>query len=249
MRTSPIGDVIIELSEIDSTNNYAMRLINEGMAEHGMTIRADYQTAGKGQLGNVWQAELSKNLLCSVILDTKDFSLDKQFYLNAASCLAVAELLMKTHDLNDVHLKWPNDIYAGNKKIAGILIENQIRGSQWTHAVIGIGLNINQQNFDDLNRATSILLENGKKNKVQSVLKNLLKDLQQHMALIVHNESILLERYNQNLWQVGNMISFKKNHEYHEGRILGVNPQGCIEIEIKGKIKAFKHKEIELLLT
>jgi BirA family biotin operon repressor/biotin-[acetyl-CoA-carboxylase] ligase len=71
IQNSAFGETIIELNEIDSTNNYAMRLINEGMAEHGLVIKADFQTHGKGQLGNVWIAEESKNLLCSVILDTR----------------------------------------------------------------------------------------------------------------------------------------------------------------------------------
>ena len=142
LKTSPIGDLIIELSEIDSTNNYAMRLINEGMAEHGMAILADFQTNGKGQHGNIWQAQESKNLLCSIILDTHGFPLEKQFLLNTMACLAVADTLIQQYLLQDVSIKWPNDIYAGKRKIAGILIENQIRGVSWSHAVIGIGLNI-----------------------------------------------------------------------------------------------------------
>jgi BirA family transcriptional regulator, biotin operon repressor / biotin---[acetyl-CoA-carboxylase] ligase len=249
MRTSPIGAVIIELSEIDSTNNYAMRLINEGMAEHGMAIRADYQTNGKGQLGNVWQAEESKNLLCSVIVDTSEFAIEKQFYLNAATCIALAETLMKNYNLKDVHIKWPNDIYAGNKKIAGILIENQIRGTLWTHSVVGIGLNINQIKFDDLNRATSILLETNKIQKVHQVLKHVLKEMQTAFQKMNKKEDELFQTFNDNLLNVGQQITFKRNYEIHSGKLLGVNPQGCVELEVNGILKSFKHKEIELIVS
>ena len=129
LRNSVIGEVLIELLEIDSTNNYAMRLINEGMAEHGMTIRADYQTEGRGQQGKNWLSEESKNLLFTTILDTTGFSIQKQFILNTFTCLSVAEFLMTNIGLREVSIKWPNDIYAENKKIAGILIENIIRGT------------------------------------------------------------------------------------------------------------------------
>lgn len=249
MRTSPIGSVIIELSEIDSTNNYAMRLINEGMAEHGVCIRADYQTEGKGQLGNIWQAQESKNLLISVVLDTKGFAIEKQFYLNAATCLAIAEMLMNQYRLKDVHIKWPNDIYAGNKKIAGILIENQIRGTQWTHAIVGVGLNINQLKFEDLNRATSIQLETGKTEKIQLVLKNLLKELQKTFRQMINKEAELFTNYNENLMAMGKSILYRKNFETHQGTLLSVKENGCVEIETNGKKREYKHKEIELIIS
>ncbi len=249
LKTSPIGDLIIELSEIDSTNNYAMRLINEGMAEHGMAILADFQTNGKGQHGNIWQAQESKNLLCSIILDTHGFPLEKQFLLNTMACLAVADTLIQQYLLQDVSIKWPNDIYAGKRKIAGILIENQIRGVSWSHAVIGIGLNINQSNFEDLNRATSILVETKKEFKIKQVNKTLLKWINTYFQKFSQNESELLNYYNQLLMHVGEEINFKKNYEFFKGKLIGVNKDGRIEIEVNSKIKQFQHREIELILS
>jgi BirA family biotin operon repressor/biotin-[acetyl-CoA-carboxylase] ligase len=247
-KISPIGDVIIELTDIDSTNNYAMRLINEGMAEHGMAIRADFQTHGKGQLGNVWQAEESKNLLLSVILDTQHFAIENQFYLNAAACLSVADMLMTKYDLRDVSIKWPNDIYAGNKKIAGILIENNIRGNSWTNAIIGIGLNVNQTQFADLNRATSILLENEKKVKINQVLKNLLKSLNIYYKSLSANYNDVLNSYNQLLMGYHTEIVFKRNYEMEKGFLNGVDEMGMFEIKQGAKTKKFKHKEIEQVI-
>lgn len=249
LKGSLIGDVIIELSEIDSTNNYAMRLIDEGMAEHGMIVRADFQTKGKGQLANLWLAEESKNLLISAIIDTREFAIEKQFFLNAATCLSVAEMLMTNYNIPHVSIKWPNDIYAGDKKIAGILIENSLRGSQWTNAVVGIGLNVNQAVFSDLNRATSMFNQTQEKQKVKSVLKNLLKILNKHFLKIGNNEDALFEAFNQNLYKVNKEIAFTKKNELYKGIVKGVNAFGELEVEVAGKLKRYRLKEIELVLS
>jgi BirA family biotin operon repressor/biotin-[acetyl-CoA-carboxylase] ligase len=249
LKGSLIGDVIIELSEIDSTNNYAMRLIDEGMAEHGMVVRADFQTKGKGQLANLWLAEESKNLLISAIIGTREFAIEKQFFLNAATCLSVAEMLMTNYNIPHVSIKWPNDIYAGDKKIAGILIENSLRGSQWTNAVVGIGLNVNQAVFSDLNRATSMFNQTQEKQKVKSVLKNLLKILNKHFLKIGNNGHALFEAFNQNLYKVNKEITFTKKNELYKGIVKGVNAFGELEVEVEGKLKRYRHKEIELVLS
>ncbi len=248
LRTSPLGEVLIELSEIDSTNNYAMRLINEGMAEHGMTIRSDFQTTGKGQHGNIWLAEERKNLLFTIILDTKGFQLQDQFLLNAFACLSVADYLMTNADIRNVTIKWPNDIYAENKKIAGILIENIIRGSNWTHAIIGVGLNVNQTHFPDMNWATSINLETGKNYKINQVLKELLKSMNTNFRKFESDPLSLLPLYNALLYRISKEITFTRNHEMYKGIILGVDTNGLLNISVNGKIRSFKHKEIELIL-
>lgn len=247
-KKSPIGDVIIELTDIDSTNNYAMRLLNEGMAEHGLVVRADFQTAGKGQLGNTWLAEESKNLLMSVILDTSELALEKQFYLNAAICLCVADTLMTHYDLRNVSVKWPNDIYAGNLKIAGILIENNIRGTMWTNAVVGIGINVNQTKFKDLTTATSIRIETDKSHKVNQLMRQINRNLNIFMDELHENPESLFESYNQMLMSVGKSIHYKRNFELEHGTLIGVNTQGLLEVEVNGKLKKFKHKEIEWIL-
>ena len=248
LRTSPIGEVLIELSEIDSTNNYAMRLINEGMAEHGMTIRADFQTHGKGQHGNVWMAEERKNLLFTTIIDTKGFQLANQFLLNTFACLAVAEYLMYELNMPNIHIKWPNDIYADKKKIAGILIENIIRGSQWTHAIIGVGLNINQAHFPDKYTATSLFLESGKMYKVSTVLKQLLKLMNDNYKKFNADPKTLLEVYNALLYKINEKVMFRRGHEIYSGIMAGVEENGQVFIRVNDKLKFFNHREIDLIL-
>lgn len=245
-KKSLIGDVIIELTEIDSTNNYAMRLLNEGMADDGVVIRADVQHAGRGQHGNVWQAEESKNLLMSAILSAEGLSLSNQFILNAATCVALADMLMGQYNLPHIQIKWPNDVYAGTRKMAGILIENQIRGHHWTHAIIGIGLNINQTRFKELTRATSMALESGRGFKVNQVLKSLLKNLNLYFAMQRKQPAEVLRLYNQMLMGQGSRITFTHKHELKEGQLLGVDSQGVLQVEVEGKLRKFQHKEIEL---
>ncbi len=247
-QNSAFGETIIELNEIDSTNNYAMRLINEGMAEHGLTIRADFQTHGKGQHGNVWVAEESKNLLCSVILDTKAFEIETQFLLNCMCCVSVTEILMQLYNLPNVSIKWPNDIYAGKKKIAGILIENSIRGSKWTNAVLGIGLNVNQTTFSYLNNATSMKNELRKDQKIINILRQLLKKIGSNFDRFQLNPSSFLIDYNNYLLSIQEEIQFMKKYEMKSGILKRVNEQGFIEIEENKKLRKYKHKEIELLL-
>lgn len=247
LKSSPIGDVIIDLIEIDSTNNYAMRLINEGMAEHGLVIRTDFQTQGKGQHGHIWMSEESKNLLFTLILDTSSMAIDYQFMLNAMTAVTIANFLMIEFQIPDVSIKWPNDIYAGKKKISGILIENHLRGSNWTNAVIGIGININQQQFPDALSASSVYNETGKSHKVNQVLKKFLPSFNQNFMGFLTDPDQFLKTYNSLLLRQGMDITYTKNHELYRGRLIGALPNGELQVETEGKLRKFKHKEIEII--
>lgn len=248
-KSSPIGDVIIELTEIDSTNNYAMRLLNEGMAEHGLVIQADFQTAGRGQQGNIWLSEESKNLLFSIVLDTSGLPVDSQFMLNAMTTVSIANLLMTEYQLPDVKIKWPNDVYAGKRKVSGILIENQLRGSSWSNSIIGIGLNVNQRNFPDMLRASSILNETGKLQKLNQVLKKFLTIYNQNFLTLLTDYHLHFNLYNNMLFNQGMEINFIKNHEMYKGKVIMVNERGELQLEVNGRIKSYKHKEIDILLS
>ena len=128
---------LILLNEVESTNNYANQLVLSKAAEHGTVVLAQYQKKGRGQQGNFWESEFGKNMLASFIVFPQFLSAAKQFYFSKIVSLALVDFL-KT-ETNEVSVKWPNDIYVRNKKIAGILIENSIKGSNLSSAVIGIG--------------------------------------------------------------------------------------------------------------
>ena len=147
-----LGVPLIELSTIDSTNIYAMAQIKEGMAKSGSCFRADYQTHGKGQHGRVWESSKGQNLLCSYILELKTLDTSKiwaptdQNGFSAAIALGI-RAFFDTYTNGDTKIKRPNDIYWRDRKAGGILIENQLKGTEWTWAVVGIGININQTVF------------------------------------------------------------------------------------------------------
>ncbi|HYQ56854.1 MAG TPA: biotin--[acetyl-CoA-carboxylase] ligase, partial [Draconibacterium sp.] len=124
---------IILLSEVDSTNNYAKQLVAE-KAHSGTVVLAQYQKNGRGQVGNFWESEAGKNLLFSLILYPAFLDAGKQFYISKVVSLALVEVLNEC--IIDVKIKWPNDIYVGDKKIAGILIENTMKGNKLESSVI-----------------------------------------------------------------------------------------------------------------
>jgi len=147
-----LGAPLIELSIVDSTNIYAMALIKEGMAKSGSCVRAHFQTHGKGQHGRVWESSKGQNLLCSYILELKNLDMSKKWAptdqngFSAAIALGI-RAFFDAYTNGDTKIKRPNDIYWRDRKAGGILIENQLKGTEWTWAVIGIGININQTVF------------------------------------------------------------------------------------------------------
>jgi len=147
-----LGEPLIELSTIDSTNIYAMDQIKQGLVKSGSCFRADFQTNGKGQHGRVWESSKGQNLLCSYILELKTLDALKnwtptdQIGFSAAIALGVRAFFAKFAG-EETKIKKPNDIYFRDRKAGGILIENLVRGKAWTWTVIGIGINMNQNSF------------------------------------------------------------------------------------------------------
>ena len=147
-----IGAPLIELPSIDSTNIYAMEQIKAGKAISGSCYNTPFQTHGKGQHGRIWESEKGQNLLCSYVLELKSLNPSKnwgpedQKGLSAAVAIG-AKVFFGAHAGDETLIKLPNDIYWRDRKAGGILIENSLRGTEWTWAVIGIGFNINQTSF------------------------------------------------------------------------------------------------------
>ena len=147
-----LGAPLIELSTIDSTNIYAMAQIKAGLAKSGSCYTADFQTNGKGQHGRVWESSKGQNLLCSYILELntldalKNWTPADQIGFSAAIALG-ARAFFAAFAGSETKIKKPNDIYFSDRKAGGILIENLVRGQEWTWTVIGIGMNINQSAF------------------------------------------------------------------------------------------------------
>ena len=178
-----LGEPLIELSSIDSTNIYAISQVHERLAVSGSCYRADFQTKGKGQHGRVWSSEPGQNLLCSYVLElksmnpSKNWSPDDQNGLSAAVAIG-AKSFFQAHAGDETLIKLPNDIYWRDRKAGGILIENTLRGPEWTWSVIGIGFNINQTAFNIENgQPVSLRQITGKQWEIGSLQTELSKAL------------------------------------------------------------------------
>ncbi|MGI9192660.1 MAG: biotin--[acetyl-CoA-carboxylase] ligase [Chitinophagaceae bacterium] len=245
MTTQPYWNgTLVELDEIDSTNNYAIRCISEGMAEHGWAVRANYQTAGRGQMGNVWESPPAENLLCSVVLAMHGQDLRGQFVLNATLCSAITAVLRETCHTEDIYIKWPNDIYFEGKKLGGILIENQIRGASWTHAILGFGINVNQTHFHAEQNACSLYEISGRTWPINALTHNLLNKIKIAVEAFLKGRSEGMALYHRFMKHRHTEMEFIWNNAPFRGILQGVGEDGCIQLDVDGTPHFFKHKEI-----
>jgi BirA family biotin operon repressor/biotin-[acetyl-CoA-carboxylase] ligase len=139
---------LIKINTIDSTNHWLKAQSVQQTFSEGTVVMAEFQTAGKGQQGNLWESEAGRNITCSIILYPEFLPVKQYFLLSEAVALGLKDAI--EHYLRPVEIKWPNDIYYQNKKLAGILMENQWYGQMIGQSVIGIGLNVNQEQFSDI---------------------------------------------------------------------------------------------------
>ena len=146
LKTHFVGQSLIELSTCPSTNTFVGELLNRGAMPNGQVVIANAQTKGRGQRESKWECEPLKNLTFSIGLFNLDFPVANAFQLHCITSLAIVDTINR-HTASTAQIKWPNDIYINNKKVGGILIENTIAGDLVTQSIIGIGLNINQEDF------------------------------------------------------------------------------------------------------
>lgn len=231
---------IIELDTIDSTNNYAMRLIDADTAQPGLTVTAREQTQGKGQRGRVWQDSAGQSLLMSIIVEPVH-GLERQFLFNVAATVAIAEVLQKKCENCDVRIKWPNDIIVNDKKAGGVLIENVIRGSRWAYSIIGFGLNVLQESMpDELPYATSLFIENRQRFDLRALRFDLRKDILQHIYNGADDD--LMHRYNQYLYRRGQMQTFNDEQTEWQALVNGVTPDGQLVVQLTdGSMQRYTH--------
>ena len=240
---------IIKLDAIDSTNSYLKKLLKKESLDDLTVIISRHQTEGKGRNGNIWVNKPSLNLAFSIYKRFNNFEIDKKFMLNAISSISVHEILKK-NNLNDLTIKWPNDIMTGNKKISGILIENKIRGNKINHSIIGIGININQDEFKNLPNATSIFIETGKLNSVQTIAIELQNTLEKNFNQFKINEYELMNYYNSLLYRKNETSNFSANEiRKFQGEIIKVGINGEITIRESNKqLYKYSDNEIKLII-
>jgi BirA family transcriptional regulator, biotin operon repressor / biotin---[acetyl-CoA-carboxylase] ligase len=250
MSSNLIGNNIIRLDSVDSTNNYAAKLINQPNIPFGTVIMSRFQTSGKGQRASNWISSKNENLLFSIILDTSFLNSAYIFKLSKAISIALKIALSEIVS-NDISIKWPNDIFADSCKIAGILIENQWAATSLKSSIIGIGLNVNQIEFDSSLSATSLRLLTKSEHVIDDVLNLIIKSLNFYFeALMKGSFSLIDEMYLNHLLRFQEWSKYKLlSGEVFDGKIIGVSNNGLLSIEDRsGQVNNYDLKEINFVL-
>jgi BirA family biotin operon repressor/biotin-[acetyl-CoA-carboxylase] ligase len=241
------GKTLVYLPTCHSTNDYAGRLLSEENPIEGTLVITPEQTAGKGQRGNSWEAEFNKNLTFSLIFKPLFLSVSHQFYLNIISSLAVRDTVANLLQ-TEVKVKWPNDIYLDNKKIAGILIQNSIKKNHIGSTVIGIGLNVNQDLFQD-RKAISMKNYFKEEISIDQVLNLLLEKIEAYYLKLRDNKlEELYQNYLANLYRFNELHDFKSDNTCFSGTITGLDENGRLIIKVKEETRAFSFKEVEFVM-
>lgn len=248
MQISFIGHTVISLAEVDSTNNYAATLLNETKMVNGTVILAQNQVNGKGQRGNTWLVEPNKNLTFSIVLTDIKIPANKQFLISMWVAYALSSFLEENYSVKNT-IKWSNDIIVNRQKIAGVLIENTIKGNQINTSIIGVGFNVNQENFPMEIKATSLKREIKKELELKTVFDGLMHSFNQFYLLLAKNdEQALFDVYYSKLYGYKSKIALQDKDDFFEGIINQVLPDGRLVVDKNGEEKIYSLKELKFIL-
>jgi BirA family biotin operon repressor/biotin-[acetyl-CoA-carboxylase] ligase len=234
------------IKQTHSTNALLWELLRKENLPEGFSLLTDFQTAGKGQIGNSWEAEKGKNLLFSMLLFPHKIAPEEQFVLSQLVCLSIKRVL--SNYVDNITVKWPNDIYWNDKKLGGILIENVLQGNNIKTAVVGIGLNVNQKLFKSNapNPVSLVQIANKRFNR-----KLIFNQIREEIQLGYNNLNIPTVRaeYSASLYRKEGFHSFTSDNESFEARIVRVDSDGQLVLETKaGEEKKFYFKEVSFTI-
>lgn len=240
---------LIRVEETNSTNNYLQALCDERKVEEFTTVAANFQTSGRGQRGNSWESEPGKNLLFSFVVFPEFLEARRQFLLSQIVSLAIKEEL--DNYVADISIKWPNDIYWREKKICGMLIENDLMGRYISQSIAGIGININQKAFySPAPNPVSLRQITGKQYDILEILGNIMVRVQSYYKLLRDGDTEkIATRYEKSLFRKEGMHRYRDANGEFLARILSVEPEGklILEDEMQRK-RGYMFKEVEYLL-
>ena len=219
---------ITRFKTLDSTNQYLQNLLNEGVDIADNIVVTDFQTSGKGQGKNVWQSKDGKNLLFSIALDMSFLKAEKQFLLTQMVSVAMINVLKNYLPEESLFIKWPNDIYFNDKKIAGILIKNEIKGMMMGTSIIGIGLNVNQTSFDEnLPNPISMKMITGKDFDLDELLLSI------SQQLTTNSQQLTANSYIKHLYRYQQWALYKHEGSVKEMMIIGYDQFGRLILKEK----------------
>ena len=234
---------------VESTNQWAMSHINEVLNDELHIFSAAFQSAGRGQGDHTWESETGENILMSILLKNPAVKVADQFSISQIIAVAAHNYVSAELPGKDVSIKWPNDIMVESRKIAGILIENSLKGSDILATVIGIGVNVNQIHFaGDLQAAVSLHMIDGEKRDIETEIRKLtdyfIKSLETYKVLGAEKT---YWSYDGRLFGVGTDQNFKLGDDILKCHILGSEPNGQLRLRMPdGKERTFFHHEIAM---
>jgi BirA family biotin operon repressor/biotin-[acetyl-CoA-carboxylase] ligase len=239
---------LIKLDAIDSTNEFLKGLSAQQDLENFTVVTAENQTKGKGQRGAVWNSEVGKNLIMSVLVKDYLIHTNAIFNLNIAFSLAVITALKKKN-IPDLSIKWPNDILSANKKIGGILIENSIKSDAAILSIVGLGLNVNQTNFEGLPKASSLSIVIGQNLDKEELLSEIMANLEKNVAESLQNPTNLRQQYVDLIYKKDIPMPFmNQNNKKFMGIIQGISPIGrLLVLLVDDSVVEFDIKEVQML--
>ena len=245
-----MSETFIHLNETHSTNSYLRELImREKEQPEGTVVITDYQTAGRGQKGNSWESERGKNLTFSILLHPNHIPPGKQFILSQLISIAIVKVLKESDRYFSI--KWPNDIYWKEKKIAGMLIEVDLTGSSLSNAIIGIGININQRHFkSDAPNPVSLTQITGKEHNLSELLEKILDSIvDAYNKYSPDNEEEIRQKYMALLFRNKGVYPYLYGEEIFNASIEGIEPNGQLILKKEnGSIHTFAFKEISFVI-
>lgn len=228
-----------------STNDISAELISKGDVVNGTVVITDHQKGGRGQGSNTWASEKGANLTLSIILETSFLPVNNQFYLNMMVCLSLTDLLTE-YLSSGVSIKWPNDIYYGDEKICGVLIQNVLRGNYLEYSILGLGININQQKFD-IENAISLNLVTGRWYDLEQVLLRLLEIVEDYYIILKEGFYGKLKGVYMNRLKWLNEDHTFEAEKVFEGRITDIDEAGRLMISSEDGSRAFNFKEVKFI--
>jgi BirA family biotin operon repressor/biotin-[acetyl-CoA-carboxylase] ligase len=243
---------LIQLEKVDSTNTYAEKLIRLEEVPEGTVIMAYEQTEGKGQGGNRWVTESGKNLTLTIVLHPRFLPAEDQFFLNMAVSLGITHFVQSLVPGDNVTIKWPNDIYYGHSKLGGILINHFLGGFTLDTSVVGIGININQTEFDSsLPNPTSIQCITRQSTYLEEALERLFSEVMRQYSRLRNNDGVQIrDEYLKNLLGYNVASDFLVAGKTIRGTIREVDPFGRLVVQmVDGSKESYAHKEIEYVFT
>lgn len=249
MMHSPVNAMNIHyIDETHSTNSYLAELCLNGDVPELTTVCTGFQTAGRGQRGNSWESAKDANLLFSFVLYPTFIAARHQFILSQMVSLAIVEVLSTFAD--GFSIKWPNDIYWKEKKIAGILIENDLTGLMLSKSIAGIGLNINQESFkSDAPNPVSLYQILGTKQNKEEILQKIMERMAFHYQAIRRNDTDFIRKtYMQYLFRREGMHQFSDKDETFMASILRIEESGrLVLLDTSKQERGYYFKEVSFV--